>query len=100
MNVNTISEFWRKHRKFSITMLLFIIVNGCFHGGSKVNQDNLSELFEVEFPPCRASNEIGGFNNGGEEWQATGTLIFRTMPSEDFYLSLDKTPRKNGYIYI
>ena len=96
---NKILEFCRKHRKFSIPITLFIIVNSCFHGGSKVNQDNLTELFAIEFPPCRASKEIGQFNNGGEEWQVTGTLIFKTIPTEDFYLSLDKTPRKNGYIY-
>ena len=97
--VNTISDFCCKHRKFSVTIILFIIVNCCFHGGSKVNQDNLSKLFGVEFPPCRAAKEIGQFNNGGEEWQFTGKLIFKTMPTEEFYLSLDKTPRPKGYTY-
>ena len=86
--VNTISDFCCKHRTFSVTIILFIIVNSCFHSGSKVNQDNLSKLFGVEFPPCRAAKEIGQFNNGGEEWQFTGKLIFKTMPTEEFYLSL------------
>lgn len=90
-------EFYRKHRKFSITILLFIIVNGCFQGGSKVNQDNLSILFGVKFPPCRASKEYGHFND--MDWSAEGELLFRNMPSENFYLLLDEKPRKNGFKY-
>lgn len=96
--LNRIIDFCRKHRKLSITMLLFIMVNSCFHGGSKVTQDNLSKLFGVKFPSCRAANEYGKFNE--LDWCAEGKLIFSSIPSEDFYLSLDKTPRKKGYIYI
>lgn len=92
-----ISEFWCNHRKLSNTLLLFILVNSCFHGGSRISQDNLSDLFGVEFPPCRAANERGEFHD--MDWGATGELIFNAIPSEDFYLSLDKKPRKKGYKY-
>lgn len=95
--LNTIFKFFCKHRKFSVTIILFTLVNSCFHGGSKVNQDNLSKLFGVSFPACRASEEIGHFND--MNWSAEGKLIFKNMPSEDFYLSLDEKPHKNGYKY-
>lgn len=97
MWIEKLKNFYSRHPKFTITLLLFACVNGCFHGGSKVNRSNLSDLFEIEFPPCRAAEEIGTFND--MDWAAKGKLVFKTMPTEEFYLSLDKTPRRKGYKY-
>ena len=97
MWTDTLKKFYLKHRKFTITILLFACVNSCFHGGSKVNQNNLSELFGFEFPPCRAAKEFGDFND--MDWKAEGKLIFKSKPTEEFYLLLDEKPQKNGHKY-
>lgn len=95
--IEKLKTFCTKHQKLTITFLLFACVNSCFHGGSKVNQENLSNIFEIQFPPCRASNEHGTFHD--LDWRAEGILIFKNIPTEDFYQSIDNTPRKDGHEY-
>lgn len=95
--LNKLKEFCYKHYKLLLTILLFTCAHSCFHRGSKVNQDNLREIYGIEFPPCRAFNEWGIGNEFG--WHYKGELIFDEVPSESFYLSLDETPREKGYTY-